>query len=125
MTAWGAVAVVLLILVLLVVGSVWRYAGLLVGPADESAEGPTPELVALLEIAASLRGRGVRRGEPLEIRLMSGSLTRELGRLTVEAGRREPTVRLRTAEGEWSVCVASHQEGAAWVYRRVGVERGA
>jgi hypothetical protein len=59
-----------------------------------------------------------------QIKLMSGSLRRELGLLPLNPKARKSVVRHRTKDGLISVFVAGHEtpEGH-WVYRRVGVER--
>lgn len=105
-------------------------------PADEFVEGPTPvsleqahqqaELAALTEICEQLkayRPRAVRKGVPVVIRLMSGSLQRELSRMTIREDQREPAMQVWVSQDQTlSTFVASHREEDAWVYRRVGVE---
>lgn len=123
MSTWIVVGLALLVLVAV---SVWR--GWPVQERGPSRPAVSAEVVALREIAETLRGWAGpvrRRGPDVTIRLMSGSLTRELGRLVVEDRRREPTV-VQVVDGAGrSVFVASHQDGAGWVYRRVGVEQEA
>jgi hypothetical protein len=59
------------------------------------------------------------------VKLCSGSGRRELASIELEERARTPTIRRVTAEGI-SIFQASHREAdGTWVYRRVGVEKGA
>lgn len=57
------------------------------------------------------------------IRVISGRGRALLGEFDLAPNKRTPQMMLRTDDGLLSVCLASHQEGDVWYYRRVGVER--
>lgn len=67
---------------------------------------------------------GKPKGTPVQIKLKSGSLKRDLGTYECDDNQRKPTIAVRCDDGTLGNFVASHQDpDGQWVYRRVGVER--
>lgn len=111
------IAVGIWVLVLLV----WWAGQRLQRPPVVTVQAPSPVVVPAPNVTVYPRRR--EPGPMIEIRLKSGSLTRELGVYRCLAEQRTPTLVVRVTDGTKSLFSASHQEGEQWVYRRVGVER--